>query len=284
MRARILATLSLFLLLAPSVVTAQDGGIETRVSALADGVSIQDANLTPGQQIQILVNVSVPEKNNTEWRAFVNGSLEGAPIEALPDGAIAIENGGYTRVAASTQAPNTTGPATLASNLTVQYRSVDTNATQGNESANWTTAQGFPHVDAFAFQVQELTIEPGPGLPWGWILGVGALAAVGVGGVYWWTTRDRQIRGTARSQAMQDLESDQFEEQAPDEPEVHPQAKILEARAEDIQRMIVLAKERHERGDLTEHQYETIRERKQAELDEVEAKIEEYRSDAGSSG
>ncbi len=224
------------------------------------------SNVTPGEQVLVYANVSVPERDQTAWRAELNVSVDGDQVDDVRQqrsGAGTIEL--FTIV----QAAQTEGDHELGWTVTVDYR--DT-ARQGTD---W--EQVLEEEDSHAFSVASPTLPPGPGIPWLWILIVGAVLVGGGGAAYWWTQRDRQIRGHARSQAMQDLEGESFQESAAAEAEVHPQLKILEARAQDLRRMIELAQERYEAGDLTEHQYETIRERKEDELEEVQTEMDEYR-------
>lgn len=292
MRPRAFLIAALVLLAAPYAALAQgDWGGSIQVGATAEGVSIDGGNVTPEQAITLVSNVSVPDRANTTWRVFFNATADGAPIDQLPSEGRPVENGSSTSFAAQIAAPNETGPSQISYTVTVQAQNTtaqtagnDTgqNGTDGNQTGNQTAAPPTWETvavqeDAISFSVQSLAPPPGPGLPWGWILGIGALVVAGGGTAYWWTNRDVQIRGQARSSAMQDLEGETFEQPADTEPEVHPQLKILEARAEDVRRMIELAKDRYERGDLTEHQYNTIRERKEAELEEIQGEMDEYR-------
>lgn len=290
MRPRFLALLALLLLVVPGNAAAQGWGGSVSVAAVSGGEAVEGAELTRGAPIKLIANVSVPQRENTTWRAFLNASVDGEPIEQLPNTSRPIENGGSTSFAAQFTAPNTTGNASITYTLTVQYRQMQgnrtgnqtdngtgSNATDGNQTAGWQDAEGFPQEGQISFTVARLAPPPQPSLPWGWILGIGAVVVAGGGGVLWYSRRDRQIRGRARSQAMQDLEGESFEKDEPTEGEAEPQLKILQARAEDIRRMIDLAKERYEDGDLTEHQYETIRERKETELEEIEQQIDEHR-------
>lgn len=282
MRPRPLALLCLSLLLVPGLATAQAWGGSTTVEALSDGATIDGAQLAPGQPIHLVANVTPPDDNDTAYRAFLNGTLAGQPI----DGITSQSNGEPMTLPIQLSAPNRTGNATLTWTLTVQQKDLTAggnqtgngtgNQTQGNATAGWRTVEEFPQSEELTFTVAPIAPGPQPGLPWAWILAGGAGVVVGGSAAYWWRTRDRQIRGEARSKAMRDLEGESFEEE-PEEPEVHPQLKILQARAEDVERMIELAKERHESGDLTEHQYKTIRERKEAELEEIHEEMDEYR-------
>lgn len=236
------------------------------VEALVDGASLAGGDTVPaGSQILVPTSVNVPDRNDTQWRTFLNVTVDGAPRveqETLRSG------GGWMNVTGQLSAPNAEGDHELSWTVTVQYRD------SGDASASWSTVATDETTSAFA--VEPPTPPPGPGIPWMWILVVGAAVLAGGGAAYWWSQRDRQIRGTARSKAMQELEGEAFEESEP-EPEVDPEMKILEARADDIRRMIELAKERHEAGELTEHQYETIRDRKEDELEEIQAEMDEVR-------
>lgn len=254
--------------------------------------------LTPGQTIFLQGNVTPPDQENTTWRVFVNATLDGQAPGGNGTGPL-LSNGETVVFAEQIQAPHSTGAHEIAYTITVQSRNEtpaqapppDGNGT-GNETGNetdgnattsgglgpWQTAELVE--ETISFQVANLAAPPSPGLPWALILLVGAVVVAGGAGAYWWVNRDTQIRShKPRSQAMADLEGSKYKGQpaAQADPEVHPQLKILEARAADIRRMIELAKDRHERGDLTEHQFNTIRERKEAELEGIEREMSEYR-------
>lgn len=241
--------------------------IDIQASATVNGTALgETSDVQPGQSIILAGSVTVPDRNQTQWRVYFNASVDGNQTVSRR---LLQTGGGTMNLSAQTTAPNEPGAHELTWTVTVQYRE------SSDPDATWSTAETADETSSF--QVEELSVPPGPGLPWAWIIGIGAVVLGGGAGVYWWRTRDRQIRGQARSQAMRELEGESFEEETVDEPEVHPQLKILQARADDVRRMIELAKERHESGDLTEHQFETIRERKEQELEEIEAEMEEYR-------
>lgn len=282
-----LVLLSLTLLLAPFTALAQTSDVSVDVEGVAQGGPV--GNVTPGEEILVFANVTVPEGNDTAWRAFLNGTIAGTTVGNVTQ---QTTDKGSLGLFFQASAPNTTGTHSIDWTVTVQSKNLtspspsgnqtDGNGTgsngtadDGNATATWETAtieQG-----QVTFTVEDLAPPPQPGLPWGWILGIGAVVVAGGGAAYWWTNRDVQIRGQARSQAMQELDGGSFEQPAQAEPEVHPQLKILEARADDVRRMIDLAKDRYERGDLTEHQYNTIRDRKETELEEIQAEMDEYR-------
>lgn len=288
-----LVLVSLLLLLSPMPTVAQDGSVSVDVGAVAGGEPVETA--TPGQEIVLVSNVTVPERNDTAWRVFLNGTVNGTQVGSVEQ----LSDGGTVDLFFQFDAPQQPGDTSIDWTVTVQSKNLSANRTNdtsqnetsgnqtsgnetqgnqtsdGNATATWRTET--VEEGSIPFTVERLTPPPQPGLPWGWILGIGAVVLAGGAGAYWWTQRDTQIRGQARSRAMQDLEGESFDAGAGQEPEVHPQVKILEARADDVRRMIELAKDRYERGDLTEHQYETIRERKEAELEEIQAEIDEYR-------
>lgn len=244
--------------------SAEDVSIDAEAvvegSPLAEGES-----LTPGASVLLPVEVTVPDRDRTQWRTFLNASIDGTPgVEKQT-----VRSGGGTmNVSGQLSAPDAEGDHELSWTITVQYRDSD------DADAAWSTVDTDERTTAFT--VEPPAAPPEPGLPWTWILVAGAAVALAGGGAYWWTQRDRQIRGTARSKAMQQLEGEAFEE-AEAKPEVDPELKILEARADDVRRMIELAKERHEAGELTQHQYETIRDRKEDELEEIQAEMDEVR-------
>lgn len=245
----------------------QASEVTITVGGTAGGAELAgQTNLTAGETIILNASAALPDRADTQWRLFFNASMDGAQVVSEQ---IQGANRARLSVPAQATAPSEAGDYELAWTVTVEYRDAN--------DANATFEPVAEQTGAIPFGVEPLAPPPGPGLPWGWILGIGAVAVAGGGVAYWWTQRDTQIRGQARSSAMRELEGETFDEPADTEPEVHPQLKILEARAEDVKRMIELAKDRHERGDLTEHQYNTIRERKEDELEEIQAEMDEYR-------
>lgn len=263
-------------MLAPTAAVAQSGDVQVEVEATAGGPPLDTVH--PGDEVFVFANVTVPDRNDTAWRAYLNGTVNGTSVGSATQ---QLAGNGSMELFFSYTAPRQPGNYSLDYNVTVQSQDVSANATDGNETGdNGTAPWRTEHVedDAIGFTVEALT-PPDTGFPWAallpWLVGVGVVAAGG-GAAYWWTHRDRQIRGTARSKAMQELEGESFEA-GDEEPEVHPELKILEARADDVRRMIELAKERYEDGELTEHQYETIRDRKESELEEIQAEMDDYR-------
>ncbi len=245
----------------------QASEITVTVGGTAGGDELAgQTNLTAGETIVLNASAALPDRADTHWRLIVNASIGGAQVVSER---IQGTDRARLSVPAQASAPSEPGDHELAWTVTVEYR----DANRANATFEPVTEQ----TGAISFGVEPLAPPPGPGLPWGWILAIGAVAVAGGGVAYWWTQRDTQIRGQARSSAMRELEGETFDEPADAEPEVHPQLKILEARAEDVKRMIELAKDRYERGDLTEHQYNTIRERKEDELEEIQAEMDEYR-------
>lgn len=248
--------------------------VEERAPPAAEDLTVEveiwgedeDPTFTPGQQVLAVANVTVPERAQTAWNATLILEADGETLETVTH---QQSSAGLIELPAQFRAPSEEDAHEHAWTVVVEYQ--DTN----DEEAAWEVVSTEEGV--LAFTVESPVAPPAPTFPWVWVLVIGALLAGGGGAAYWWTQRDRQIRGHARSEAMQDLEGKSFQEPAASESEVHPQVKILEAREEDLRRMIELAKERYEAGDLTEHQYRTIRERKEGELEEVQAEMEEYR-------
>jgi hypothetical protein len=268
-------------LMAPTAAVAQTDSVQVEVEARSGGELLDTVD--PGEDVFVFANVTVPDRNETAWRGYLNGTVNDTRVGSVVQQADA---NGTIELFFRYEAPQDPGTYDLSYNVTVQSRDTsgngtadngtEGNQTDGNATAGWRTER--VETGELGFQVQALE-APEPGIPWGalapWLIGA-AVVVAGGGAAYWWRQRDRQIRGTARSQAMQDLEGESFE-QAEDDPEVDPELKILEARAEDVRRMIELAKERYEAGEITEHQYETIRDRKEDELEEIQAEMDEHR-------
>lgn len=246
--------------------------VEERSPPSAEEVTVtvdmgeQDEAFTPGEQVLAVANVTVPDRAQTAWRATFVIEAEG---EQVADALHQQSGAGTIELPAQFQAPLDEGEHDHAWSVIVEYRGTNT------EDAPWEEVS--MEEGSFALTVESPVAPPTEPFPWVWVLVIGAVLVGGAGGAYWWTQRDRQIRGHARSEAMQDLDGESFEQPASRDPEVHPQLKILEARQEDLRRMIELAQERYEAGDLTEHQYETIRERKEQELEQVQAEMDEHR-------
>ncbi len=312
MRARTLATLALLslLLLAPTAAAQQDGitiDVETQPGEAAR------AEATPGQSFILWANVTVPDRENTSWRATLNASIDGVAV-GQPEQLRATN--GTVELPLQLQIPSDAEAGDLDLDWTVVVESLntsspppsnetDSNQTGGNETGgngtsedqttdDGTTTQEEPTWEEAGTRTGTITFTVAPptppptGPPWGLIAGIGVAVLLVIGGVVAYAKWPRQYEHDSgpRSQALRDLEGGgggggaaaggQTLERK--EPEVHPQVKILQARASDVERMIDLAKERHERGDITEHQFNMIREKKEAELEEIEAEIERYRS------
>jgi hypothetical protein len=208
--------------------------------------------------------VELPERDNTEWNVTAKVFVDGARVAS---GQQQTSSAGTLSFPLQFNAPGDEGTHEIRWQVVVEYRDTGDDA--------WTSLT--TREDTAQIAVERLAPEPGPDIPWLWILIVGAVVVGGGAGAYYLFRPPKQIKGEPRSQAMQDLEGETTTE--PEEPEVHPQVKILEARAEDLRRMIELARERYEEGEITEHQFEQIKERKEADLEEVEADLEEYRQE-----
>lgn len=311
MRHRTLATLALMalLLVAPTAAAQEDGitiDVDTQPGEAAR------AETAPGQSFILWANVTVPDRENTSWRATLNASLDGTP---LPGPEQLQATNGTLEIPLQFQVPSSAeaGEQTLAWTVVVESlntsspppsNGTDGNQTSGNETTeNETTENGTATQDGedqatweeVETQTGTMTFTVAPpappptGPPWGIIAGIGVALLLVVAGVVVYAKWPRQYGHDAgpRSQTLRDLEGPGSgagatggtgQVLAGKEQEVHPQVKILQARASDVRRMIDLAQERHERGDITEHQFNMIREKKEAELEEIEEEIERYRS------
>ncbi|PSG96899.1 hypothetical protein BRD56_08070 [Thermoplasmatales archaeon SW_10_69_26] len=234
----------------------------------AGGDAIHElGNLSPNEEVILEADVELPERENNEWNVTASVFVDDSRVATGQQQASSSDTLSFPL---QFNAPGEEGAHDVRWQVVVEYR--DT----GDEE--WTSLT--TREDTATVSVERLAPEPGPDIPWLWILIAGAVVVGGGAGAYYLFRPPKQIKGEPRSQAMQDLEG---EEQTVEtqEPEVHPQVKILEARAEDLRRMIELARERYEEGEITEHQFEQIKERKEADLEEVEAEIEEYRQEGG---
>jgi hypothetical protein len=238
------------------------------VEATIEGGSIDElGNVTPNEDVILETAVQLPERNDTVWNVTARAFVDGTRVASGQQQA----NGGQLTFPLQFSAPGEEGDHELRWEVVVEWRDQ-----ADDEFTPLTTEE-----EQATFGVQPLAPEPGPDIPWLWIVIVGAVLVGGGAGAYYLFKPPEQIKGEPRSQAMQDLEGGAAAEAEPEEPEVHPQVKILEARAEDLRRMIELARERYDEGEITEHQFEQIKERKESELEEVEEEIEEYRQESG---
>jgi hypothetical protein len=235
----------------------------------------------------------MPDGGNATYNATVAAS---APDGMTLTGSGTFETGNIT-------GDDTRGPFHLGSGIdfavnegfegtrtfTVNATVFEANTTQrngtGNETVNVTT---WERVDAASLSYDLDVKKPAPppdGLPWlvigGLVAAGGALAA---GGAYVYRRRQGP-RAPRRSQALQELEAEDDEEvqqqveQERAEERKSRELRILEAKAEDHQEGIERARKRLEEGELTEHQFERIKERKEEALQDVLDEIEEKKQD-----
>lgn len=127
-----------------------------------------------------------------------------------------------------------------------------------------------------------------PGLlpTWAWfVIGAAVLAA---GGFAVQRARKRQVRVAPRSRTLQELQVEDKAEKVSPKRQAEVEAarqevetreaerlavrenSILDAKRNDILRSIELMKQRHERGELTAFQYQKLKEKKEAQLAELE--------------
>jgi len=220
---------------------------------------------TPSENVPLNSSVTVPDVERTDWQIQISAAVNGTTVV---DRQLERTSGGTVDLPLQFSVPSDEGVHSLTWTVDVNYRNETSTAW-----TNLSLLEGSSQVT-----VQQLEAPTEPGLPWVWILGIGAVAVGGGAGAYYLLREPKQITyETSRSKAKRELDDRAAVET--EEPEVHPQLKILEARAEDVRRMIELAEERHERGDITEHQYEQIREKKEDELEEIQQEMEQYRQE-----
>ncbi|MDX1610906.1 MAG: hypothetical protein R3185_00970 [Candidatus Thermoplasmatota archaeon] len=304
MASRQLATLlALLLLLTAPLAAAQEAQSPITIQVLDGETPVEEVEAGLPYALQTLVDI--PEDRNASWRAFVNTTVGN------------LTQAGFTQANTSqdlevvqsfTVPGDAQGTLTIAYEVTVQYlnhttqqaggdaptgnETADTNQTaDGNQTQENATAPPPTWQDAFS-QAGPLTLAikapptpPPAAPPVGLYVGGALLALLLIGGVVVYLKRPRQYQHETgrRSKTLAQLDAedkgeDPVQVQATQEPEVHPQLKILEARAQDVRRMIELAKERHERGDITEHQFNMIRDKKEGELQAIEEEMDQYRN------
>lgn len=175
----------------------------------------------------------------------------------------------------------------------------DGNATSdGNQTAdgNQTGPESFGADPSWRFygsqRFQHLVNVPGKapptGVPIEWFVGAGVLVFILVAGTVVIVKRQRTPEHTVRSRALQQIEQErtggkgngggggtQATTTRPPEDAQRGQRAILEARRDDTERILELAETRKEKGEITEHQYKLIKERKRKELAEIEEEIRE---------
>lgn len=242
----------------------EDVSVDVRTG---DGGTIHElGNVTPNQGILLEADVDFPDRERIQWNVTARVFLDDVRVASGQQ----QTSGGSVSFPLQFNAPGEEGATDLRWEVVVEYRD------EADEAWTPLTTQ----EDTATFAVEPLAPPPDPGIPWLWILIAGAVVVGGGAGAYYLFRPPKQIKGEPRSQAMQDLEGGAASAE-PEEPEVHPQVKILEARAEDLRRMIELARQRYEEGEITEHQFEQIKQRKEADLEEVEEEIEAYRQEGG---
>jgi hypothetical protein len=159
---------------------------------------------------------------------------------------------------------------------------------------NGTTLLGEGTLD-LPFVVQRAVILPGPRGGINWVAQAPVLLAT-AGGLGYMVARQRRPRIQPRSQALRELgptgtRAATAQVLTPEERAEHAEAQrqevqeaawdkkrqILEAKREDILKSVRLAEERKERGEITEHVLNGIKERKERQLEQVEREMEELR-------
>lgn len=293
MRSGRLAALVLALLLSAPLAGAQDD-LTADVEVVAGETPVTEAE--PGSLLSIAAIVHLPEGNGTSWRAFLNGSVADEDLEPATQ---LSSRGGPLELSRSFNVPlDAEDSVAVAWVITVQRLvepapnatrngtgNATDNETDGNATApaepRWETAETFDGATSIAIPAP----PPPPGPPVPLYLAAAVLVLLLVAALVLLKRRPRQIKAAPRSRTLQELEEEDRAARsakrtpvtAPEraEPEVHPQVKILEARAKDVKRLIGLAKERHEMGQITEHQFKMIRDKKEAELERIHQEIEE---------
>jgi hypothetical protein len=171
------------------------------------------------------------------------------------------------------------GAATVTVNFTLVQPGPSGNATLAEDQL----------VLPMAVTKPTIVLRPPPGLV-NWVAHVPVLAAT-VGGLGYMAYTQRKPRLEPRSQALREMKggkragppSEQDTEQAEAQrQEAHEAAwdkkrKILEAKREDILRSVRLAEERMQRGEITDHVLQGIKERKERQLEQVEREMGELR-------
>lgn len=155
---------------------------------------------------------------------------------------------------------------------------------------NWTLVNEGDLEVPFTVQAAQIIVAPPTGLNW---LAHGPLLVASVAGLSYLAYTNRKPKFESRSQA---LKAEQVRREVKDDDaaatviaeqqrqEVQEAAwskkrQILEAKREDILKSIRIAEERHQRGEITEHVLNGIRERKERQLEQVQKEMEEQGSE-----
>lgn len=257
-----------------------------------DGDTLEDT-FEPNASGDVVVGYrDMPGRGNTTYNATVQVE---APADVTLEGNATYETGNFTgtddagpfHLAGRTPFAlgDVEGTRTFTVNVTVyEANTTEVNSTDGNGTRNVTT---WEHVEDASLEYDVTVKAPPTGPPEGppWLLIAGAVvAAAAAGGTYVYRRRQGPI-APRRSQALQELEAEddeEFEQQVQEERVAERKSRelrILEAKADDHRQGIERARQRLEEGELTEHQFERIKERKEGALEDVLDRIEEKKQD-----
>lgn len=274
---------------------AQGVGYETTLQTVAGAVAVREQaghcpGITdqmrpqaPGSTSQLCVVWEPRNLTAGTWLLVVNATATGGATVA-------------PSTLTLTLVPNATGSFTGTSygTLSITYpASGDRFAVNGTLVLSQDGAQR----DAKTFAL-DVPVGAGPGGPS--MTTLVAVAAVGVAATglgAWMLLRRRQVRAAPRSSVLQQAEMEKKLEKAkaPEEKaaikaemrqveaerSLTREAQIVEAKIADVRKGLDRLKERHDAGQLTQHQYDQMRSKRESQLEDLEREMERLRGPDG---
>ncbi len=276
-----------------------DDAAEAQVGPATVYAWVAGANVTAGTNGTLDLALDLHENGtyNATWTVTGDGNVEVLDVGGFETGNLTVTNAtGDTPEYASSLSfhvpEGSTGTASFTVNVTL-HEAQERNGT-GNGTTNTTTVWaevGSGTLNPTVDIVQPPTPPAGPDEDPNWLLigAVGAVVAASAVGGYALYKRRQEPLAPRRSRALQELEAEQerkpdaraeaMEEarEAQEQAQQSREVQILEAKAEDHQRGIDLARKRLDQGEITEHQFQRIKERKEEALERVLDDIESLR-------
>ncbi|HLE96732.1 MAG TPA: hypothetical protein VI997_05110 [Candidatus Thermoplasmatota archaeon] len=239
------------------------------------------SNVTPGAEMAL--HVTGRALGNGTYRVAVDDIriASGVLVAALaidpPPTTAAFSNAtGPATVAVAFAAPSLPGTASVTVTLVVLE----------NATALQNATEVARKEVASTFLVVAPAPPPAPGVPV-WVWAIGTVVVLGAGAAVL-RFRKRQVKVAPRSRTLQELEVEtkaekarpkdaatiaaEYEAVQKKEAErlATREASILDAKRADIRKSIDLARQRHERGELSAFQFQKLKENKEKQLAELE--------------
>lgn len=215
----------------------------------------------------------------------VVATFAGAPWMGIPTPTWTSEP--FNASSGGTEAPVTSLPFTVGTDAplggaeaSVSYR------LERPEGGGWVPAGEGEMVVPFTVTPPAVLVVPkAQGIRW---LAQAPILAATVGGLGYLAYKNRKPRLEPRSQALRELQKGKPRDEGgtsqaeAQRQEAHAASwakkrQVLEAKREDVLKSIRLAEERLQRGEITDHVLQGIRERKERQLEQIEKEMEELR-------